>query len=205
MFDIVLDDILEVKFWYTAGNDRALNVRHYQVTAVSVGAGPLTSLSAANQLQTNFSLALTNAMSIDATFDAVSVQRLTPLPKTVATFSTGAAVPGAELTAVLPRQVAGLVSLYSAFAGPRNRGRFYMPYPAEIANDVGGVPTAAYQVLLGVVRDEVVQTQVLNNTVGNSTLTPVIVHRDGGVVTFITSGVSRSAWATQRRRQNARF
>jgi len=205
MFNVLLDDIIEMKLWYTANNDRALNVRHYQVTNVSAGAGVLTSQSLADQLFTNFSIALQNAMSIDATFDAVSVQRLTPLPKTVATFSAAAAAPGAELTPVLPRQVAGLISLYTAFAGPANRGRFYMPYPAESANDIGGVPNAAYLLLLAGVRDEVVQTQIVNNAVGNSTLTPCIVHRAGGPVTFITSGVTRNAWATQRRRQNARF
>jgi len=205
MFDIVLADILEVKFWYTCGNDRALNVRHYFVSDVSDPVGILTSLSCANQLQTAFSAALVAAMSLDATFDAVSVQRVSPPVMSVATFSTGAAVVGGGVSAVLPRQVAGLVSLYTSLAFPANRGRFYMPYPEEGSNTTNGTPTAGYVTLLEAVRDEVIQTQIVNATVGNYTLKPVIAHRNGDPVTIITAGIARSTWSTQRRRQNARF
>lgn len=205
MFNILLDDILEMKFWYTCGNDRALNVRHWQVTDVTPGAGVLTSLAAANQLFLIFDGLLAPCMSTDSTFDAVSLQRLTPLPKTVMTLSTEAAVPGAEVPAVLPRQVAGLISLYTALAGPSHRGRFYMPYPDEGANEAQGKPTAAYIVDLQSLADALILPRIMAAAVGNMTFTPCIVHRAGGQVDFITASVARPTWATQRRRQNGRF
>lgn len=205
MFNIAVNDILEVKFWYTCGNDRALNVRHYHVQAADPGALDVSSQTLANQLQTTFSADLVAAMSIDASFDSVSVQRLSPLPKSALTMSTGIAVLGTLTLAVLPRQVAGLISLYTALAGPKHRGRFYMPYPDEFVNTTNGVPTAGYITLLDAIRTRLVAGQVVATAGGNWFLDPIIVHRDATPSTPITSGVSRTRWATQRRRQNARF
>jgi hypothetical protein len=205
MFEILLNDILEVKWWYTCGNDRALNVRHYFVSAVTNPYGVLTSLSAANQIKTSWSDDLRNLMSVNASFDAVSIQRLAPLPKSVATFSTSAPVAGLLPAAVLPRQVAGLISLYTPLAGPKHRGRFYMPYPDEGSNETNGQPTAAYIALLDTLRARLTGSGTLTATVGAATLNPIIVHRDATPSTVITSGIARPRWATQRRRQNGKF
>ena len=205
MFEIALNDVLEVKFWYTCGNDRALNVRHYAVTAQDPGALATTSLDVANSFYSGFENDLTLAMSIDATFDNVSVQRLSPIPKSVATFSTVAAEPGQLVAEVLPRQVSGLISLYTALAGVKHRGRFYMPYPDEAQNTTNGVPVAGYVTKLNAIRTRLIAPAIVITAGGNWTLTPVIKHNDATPSTIITAGVSRSRWATQRRRQNARF
>jgi len=105
----------------------------------------------------------------------------------------------------LPSQVCGLISKRASSAPPRHRGRFYVPSTSEVFNDTTGDPTAAYATALvdlnAYLRTPVTQT----GAGGTATFEPRIVqlHEETGDLVdswLVDSCLTRSRWATQRRR-----
>jgi hypothetical protein len=101
----------------------------------------------------------------------------------------------------LPHQTCGLISLYSNTAGKKGQGRIYTPFPPGIANDIDGMPTAAYLTAL----DGLGEVLVANQSVtveGQTHLFVPCLYRKGGVPYQIGAYTVRPGWATQRRRGN---
>jgi len=192
-------DIFRVRFICSAGNQIAINVLHY-IAGNNTGVGATMEDFAAD-MDTNFSQALADCVSDEAQYRGLDVARFLPSTSSAVVVTTNAQVGGLTGT-LMPRQVCGLVSKLTDFGGRKNRGRCYIPFPPETANDTDGSPTNAYKALLDVFAAAlpVVITSTDIMTAGTSDFTPVVYHDATGTGTPITSAVSRLKWATQRRR-----
>jgi hypothetical protein len=108
---------------------------------------------------------------------------------------TGTAMTGTGVSQQLPDQVSYCVTLRTALAGKRYRGRFYIPAADEAANDALGVPTATY------VAAAVAFVNACTAALTTSGLTPAVLSRVLLTGQAITTAVGRrNLWNTQRRR-----
>ena len=198
MPDVAVADVLRIVFQCRAGDQLGLNVRHYKCTAI-VGVGSVDLLAIATAFYVNFNSLYTQLLSEHALFEGTSCQRVSP-DETSTYASTDAGIPGESVGDLLPRQVSGMITLYSPLIGRKNRGRCYVPFPGEAANDVDSTPVAGYVTVLQELADLLAAPQDISAGSATATLVPVIRHADATSETQLDRGVARDKWATQRRR-----
>lgn len=193
-----VNDVLEVRYVSTAGLQVSLNVRHYVIT--SVGAPEPTHQDIADRLGVVMATQYKTQLSSSATFRGIGVRRLLPPPRTAETVDGTTSGPGTRGADLLPKQIAAVISLRTAEATRRGRGRMYIPFPSETDNTSAGLPVAAYGTDL--VNLAALQNDLITVTAGGGTLvmTPVIFRRSDGTTRVITQVNARSIWGTQRRR-----
>lgn len=197
---VFLNDLWQLKVYSYNGAQIGINGLYYQVTQ-------LTGIVTSAQWLANVAAALATdyrtLLAPTADLTGFSVQRILPLPKTLIETSVVGAGVGTATGNDLPKQVSGIVTFRTDFAGPANRGRNYFPFPGADDNTVNGAPTAGYLTKLGIV--------------GNLFRIPYVVAPGGGATAtftrvlwpygfpigttrYVTSHVVRPRWATQRRR-----
>jgi len=197
-------DLLEAKLLFKSDRDGALNVRHFRAVIQGAG-GTFTHAQAAQAIKTQYGPFYAPMMASVARLVFVTVQRLSPLPKTDAEFSNDVPVSGTSGSDMLPRQTCGLLSLRTGVSGRKNRGRMYIPYPSEAMNTDQAFPTAAYVTLLTAMGTNVLDDVDIGTPTAGFILQPIIYHRATNTATSIISTIAREDWATQRRRNNNKF
>jgi len=138
-------------------------------------------------------------MGANATFVGCTLQKMTPVKKdTVAWSNLGAGSAAGDL---LPRETAGLISFRTGFAGRKNRGRMYVPFPPESWNDANGHPVAGYVTAAEALRDFVVSPPAFSPA-GTATITldSIIIPSDQAQGRPIESGTVHTRWASMRTR-----
>jgi len=195
---MAVGDILQATFVTVAGSQAGLNVRHYRSIATVGGSVGVDQF--ANALFDDFDTAYITLMSAQATFNGVLVQKIFPLPMGMPAMSAQAPLVGLITGDLLPRQVAGLISLRTDFAGRRFRGRVYVPFSGENASELDSSPTAAYLAGLSTLAQQFLQQVTVIQGAATETIAPVIWHRDLQTTDFIRTAMIHDAWATQRRR-----
>lgn len=194
-------DIMRIRAVTYANDQVAVNVRHFRVSAVT--GTQATPLQIATAFDGALAPAYKNMMSVNANYRGVGCQKIFPLPPALE--STVVANAGAGLVAgnLLSRQTAGIMTIKTASAGRKYRGRIYYPFPSVGSSDANGIPTNAYLALIGAIAIAWGLVGV-NTTVagvgGNTTLVPIIWHRATNTYDDVTSSASSQKWATQRRR-----
>jgi hypothetical protein len=199
-FVLQVNDVCEWKWYGHSQGQYSINVRHYRVTAITGDSQSDGNLLSA--LVTKFAGAIRACMSEHSTHVAMSLQIIRNIRRPMVIDYTGAGV-GTFAGESLPRQVAGLIKLTSEEATRHGRGRTYVPFPSEGANDVNGFPTGAYVDALhnlALLMDDSVSV----GDVDTITAYPVIYNRSTHGVTTITTATERQEWATQRRRSDIR-
>jgi len=199
---LAVGDVVEGKIYCAAPGDIGINVRHYKVTNVT---GVVRPQDIVDLYFGYFDTAYANVMPTNCEVNSASLQKIFPLPKEDAAASTVAATPGTIADDLLPRQTCGIITLRTGLAGRKFRGRVYIPFPPENANDGAGQPTPAYLTLLDAIatlHDDIITFAVGLTTIS---LVPVVFHRLTGTYDQIFTAVTRPRWATQRRRNNNRF
>ena len=196
---MVLGEVYQARFVAQFGNQVSINVRHYVVTNVT-GAGR-TAQQMAAYLDGVFAPLYKLCISAIAIWRGTGLKRLQPTPE-IEYSSTANAGVGALAGDPLPPQTAGLVGLQTTVPGPSGHGRVYMPFPTESVNDANGLCTAAYQILILAVGNQLAQTQTQTVGADSVTVWPIILHRDTGFNDKLILGGTyvRNRWATQRRR-----
>lgn len=195
---MAVGDIYEVKLFTQQGPQMGLMVFHYRVSAISAPEATVDQIAAA--MEGSFASLVKAVMTAQADFRGASARKVRPLPIGVEFLTGNFPGPGTIGGDPLPPQVSGIITLRSALAGRANRGRKYVPFPAEASNDTGFAPTAAYLTVMTNLANEFDDMQNVPNGAGSSDLTPVIFHRLLGTTTDVTFALVRNAWATQRRR-----
>jgi hypothetical protein len=189
-----------IEYWTTLANQAAVNRLWYKVTSFT-GAG-VTYGEVLSQMSSIFSLAFRNCVGTGANFKGFGIRELPvmgiPLPAPA--YDNTAALPGTITGNMLPHQVAGLLSLRTAFAGRSGRGRLYMPFPTTSCSGLNGTILPAYSTPLGVFAALVPATVTVTGAGGNAVLTPVLVNRKTAVWKVINNVLVSSNFATQRRR-----
>lgn len=195
---MAIGDVLQARFESVQGNQAAENIRQFRVSA-EVAPVP-TYGDVASGLGGIIGPELRALMSSSATYRGCAVRRISPLPLTLEQMSTNQAGVGAIAGDPLPPQVSGIVTLRTAMAGRRFRGRFYVPFPAESDNTSGHIPSSGYLSALINLQNSLALATVITVGLGSITVIPVIWSRRFRTTTDITLGVARAIWATQRRR-----
>lgn len=199
-----LGDIYSVKLFsritpIAVGSQLAINVLHYRVEEV-LGL-PKDDQEIADAFSDHFGPVYGAYLSVDASFRGVIVQKINPLPVSIAVSSTSGQQAGVRVAGdLLPPQVSGMITKQTGGAGRAKRGRIYMPFPGE--DDVtDSIPNAAYIAALSATLTSFV-TFVLAGPLPNRTsFGPVIFHRaNPGNPDPIATAVARPYFTTQRRR-----
>lgn len=195
-----IGDILEARFVceYQTGRQASYNIRHYRVSA-KVGNGA-TMQELATLLSGSFHQTFKAVMSSSARFVGVGVRRIQPLPVTVESSDAANVGAGGVTGEILPTQVCGIITLRTQYAGPRYRGRVYVPFPSEASNDTTGEPIAAYNAAMVNLANVFAMTLTGGGAGNTNTIKPVIWSRKFGEPEDVVRADQRSKWATQRSR-----
>jgi hypothetical protein len=179
-------------------NKTAFNIKHWRVSAIVAGVPTIEDAAEA------FSIGLggryANCMATNATFWAVGMSRIFPNPPTGEVWGTSGRTGGTATGDPLPSQTCGLVKLSSPFAGKTNRGRLYVPFPAEDDNDTGDLPSGGYIVNAAGLGSLMVGGVTLTIAGRTATYIGIIWHKASTSYTDLTTATARGKWATQRRR-----
>jgi hypothetical protein len=196
--ELELADIIRVRIASYTPSQVGINTAHF-VVVMKAGVGATTQ-QVAETLDVALEARYKAVLSVGARYRGVSVQRVHPGGVTVPSATSDNDGPGAVAGDMLATQVSGIVSSRTDLAGPRYRGRVYIPFPGETDNQATGVPSAAYVTAIEDLAEELF-TPFTAGAGGNTvTLDPVVFHRDTNSGTAITSFIARTVWATQRRR-----
>lgn len=196
---LLAGNIIETRFVCFIPEQIAVNRLYYVVENV-LGTGADTD-DAAAALNTQFAFGYRGMMPSSASYRGVSVQRIFPLPRTVASIDVTLAGVGQALGGLQPSQVAALVAKRTDFAGRAFRGRAYAPFPSDTFQAADGNPSTAFVTgeLLTFANsvNTVITAGFSPNTVD---LRPTLWKVPAGPSTPLTNTVARANWATQRRR-----
>lgn len=195
---MAVNDILKVAHFNTFSPQTAVTVRHFRVSAEI--AGGATYLEIANAIKARYDSLWPPIMPVNVTYRGVGVQRIKPLPRLVEVFSTAPTQAGTRTGDPCPSQTCGVITLRTALAGRKFRGRVYVPFPSEFDNNSIGRPTAAYVALLASIANELIASVTVVGALGTTTLVPVIYHKSTTLTDDVVSHRVRDIWGTQRRR-----
>jgi len=178
----------------------AITTLHY---IVGTTAGAPTDVHFVTALGALFPTAYKNCMCAAATYRGLQVQKVWPGPKTFPRIDiTGAGAGTFDGTGnPLPGQVTGIVKKLTELAGPRYRGRVYVPWVDEDANDgTSATPTALYLGDLQDFADDVFTTVGVVSGGNTADMIPGVFHRDTTTITPLSACIASDRWGTQHSR-----
>lgn len=192
-------DILEARIVTNILEQISVNRRYY-VVLNSVGGGRTTQ-DAAEAIDSLMESAYKSAMPTGANYRGVSVQRVSPGPRTVAAVSVLNAGLGTAIGSLLPPQTCGIVALKTDLAGKANRGRAYIPWPSDSFMAGTGKPTAGYVATELQEIGNRMRTRVADNPLPDGAdYDPILWKPPSGPQVLLITANARTEWATQRRR-----
>lgn len=194
-----VNDIYRVTVGCQWGVQAGVNVTHWFVSAI--GGASVNDSDIAAHFDATFAVLYKPLIHNNSRYEGVKVQKIRPLPVSLAAISTANAGVGTGGAAALPPQVAGLISLRTAFSGRAFRGRIYLPFPGEGDNiDATGRPEVLYVNTATTLGTALVTPQVVTAGANTATLRCGIYRRSNFTINTVQAAIVRSLWATQRRR-----
>jgi hypothetical protein len=198
MITLAVGDVLEAAIVCSQGNQLGIMVRHYRVGAIFGTSA--TDQDFASDLATRVSPEVRALLSSSASFLGVRVTKLFPLPRSLSVTSSNGAGLGLVTGEPLPKQVAGVITLRTNFAGRGFRGRAYVPFAGEDSNGPTSQPVPAYIANLALLAIELLASVGTGIGANTATLDPVLWKRKTASTVPLTSSRSNTRWGTQRRR-----
>lgn len=203
---LTINDIVEMRVWFTQAEQAAVITFHYVIVSSNVGQ-VVTDQDAGRNFDAAIATGAKALLSTDATYRGVSSCVISRIPRPQAQIISTQQGPGGAAPPDLPRQVSGLISWITTLAGRAYRGRTYWPFPATGMNQTDGIPTTAYQTSLGNLANAILSLQNFSNLASTGTIQCelALFHRARIPQPFvpptpITGYLIRPRWATQRRR-----
>lgn len=203
--------ICEETVFCRLGNQLGVMRRHWLIAAVT--AGGVTDLDIAAARDNPISVALLPCLATAAEFRGISWQiRWSPTSTIpfIRQFGTGGQGVGTGAAGdPMPKQVAGIISIRTPLAGTKYRGRMFVPFPSEGANDPDQQPSAAYVALLDTLASLWVGVETVIVGAGSADIIPIIWHQNDPEPPLnipqpsyheIESASGKLYWGTQRRR-----
>lgn len=195
---VAANDVYLSEIHTSTADQFGLITRHWLCTAT--GGASITDIELVKALDARITAGFKSILCDQATYNFTRVRRVRPIPPTLPVDDATSAGPGTDASEMLPKQVSGIISHTTQFAGKRYRGRNYIPFPTEDSNDTAGIPTNAYLTTLTTWKNVYFVTLNVVGAAGTATFEPVIYHRDLDTTDRINGTFARSVWATQRRR-----
>lgn len=197
--NLAVDDILRCTLVLKDSEQIVENVFHYLITAVSSPV-PATDQDFGDNIDSIMAPLYKPAMANLSTYRGFLTQKIWPLPVTASVISNANAGVGTLGATPQPRQVCGLTSWYTALAGHKQRGRTYWGFPASNLDSGNGVVSAAGIALYAALGSALQNLTAVVAGPRSCSCKFVLYHRGDHTNTTITSKITRSEWATQRRR-----
>jgi len=195
-------DYLRVTFVCKAGEQLGLNVRHFQY--IKTEGDPPPDQQVADAISGYYAERYLDLLpAIDTEYRGVILARETPSPTAQIYSNVEQAAGGNEQEDVLPRQVAGIITLRTGLPGPGGRGRVYVPFPYRTADSTSTYnPTGAYVAKLQALANLFSGDETVPNGMDPFVLTNVLKTKKTGQIVYlpIVSSLARGYWASQRRR-----
>lgn len=200
-FPIILDHLLKVVTYCQLGNQAGINIHYFRPRTIEA---PANSVTLANGLSAILGPLYRNLLCNLATYNGLTLEDITaptPFEPQPSDSGVGVGIAGDE---PLPAQVSGIITLKTGLIGRDNRGRRYIPFPAEddsiVTSSNNPYPIGSYVAFLNLLGAKLVTTSVPVGGGNNVTLNGQILHHSDGLTTGLDSYLSRQEWATQRRR-----
>lgn len=197
------NDIIQITYVVQQSEQVGLNVRHYRYLRADLPA--LSEATVGLTVSTDIEPFYRNLITTSTFYRGLLIRRLEPSPTPTTRVGVALAA-GLVMDELLPRQVAGMITLYTDTPGVVGRGRAYVPFPFVGAQQAGqDSPTAAYVTLLTQL-GAFFGTQRAYATAGaeNFQLQPVLRSKPTGAPAYINRDIvgysARTYWGTQRRR-----
>lgn len=197
----VVNDRLQLRVWCADAEQAAVNTFYFKVYGITNNP---TDQMVADHWATTLKPLYTAILNNDSFFQGVQVRIDNRLPLPVqANAVDGFPGAGTAGTPGLSRQTCGLITFRTDVAGPRGRGRTYLPFPAVADQDVPDGPVAGYRVRAAAI------VTALEGTGGSTVITSgadVIfinfVHwsKKYGTMDLFTPSTVSTKWATLRKR-----
>jgi len=191
-------DKFEIVTYCRVAQQTALNVLMYRMSAVA-GDAPTE-----QQIVTAFTAYIkpyyAAILSGECEFLGCSLRLATTKPFGGYYYSQNIAF-GDFTAPVMAKQTTGIISWRTALGGRPGRGRSYIPFPAETANETPGIPRTDYMTSIDALAGKLRTTGAMVFQ-GADTLTLVlqVYHKQPHTFTDVTHYVTPRKWATQRRR-----
>lgn len=199
---IAVGDKYQVKIFCKFAPQLSVNIRHYIITAVS---NPGTEQKLCDAVSLALGSAIKPLLAGLASFFGVETQKLVGAAFVTQATSNSGIGSGSVTSDGLPGQVSGLISLRTGLPGRANRGRLFIPFPAEADNNATlafPAPDLSYITRLATLGLLLVTLTVTTTDSPASvvTLAGQIYHRGSNSFTPATTAVGQPNWATQKRR-----
>lgn len=196
-YNIVVGDILRCSIYNHAVNQIGINNVHYLCTGTT-GLGSDID-EAAHDLYDLYQPVYSDLCSTASYFLGIKLatRNVTPTPRAGL---WEAAVANAGGAGIIPSQVAGVLSLYTDFAGRAGRGRLYTPFVAPGSVTTGDLPTAAYRGFLGDLGNAVIGGITVGGGGNTSDLIACIVNKDVTHAWDIITHFANNRFGTIRKR-----
>lgn len=200
---VLTGDLLQVKIGCYCQGQAGINVLHLRAGAKTDPALEVTLDEVAETVDDLMEALYKPLLTGVASYYGVQVTRIRPFPRSVSAVAAGNEGPGTGGTAALPLQTSAVITLQTNLAGRSNRGRIYIPFPDETANDnAAAMPTLAYDTLLSNLA-ATFANKVTFTQAGQSMDFYWVIAKDGGTSTIdLDRARANRKWGTQRRRGN---
>lgn len=192
-----VNDIVEVRFFCSAGSQYSINTRHFRCVAITGTSA--TEADLASDMAVDLAAGFKALLSLHARFEGLAVQIIRPTRRPAIVDVSQADV-GEAAGDLLPTQTAGLIKFYSNVANRHGRGRMYFPFGGEGDNEPTGKPSDDYVSRLDTLGNDLLDVRVPGAAPNTATLDPVVYDRVSHATIDLIGYVPRTLWATQRRR-----
>lgn len=200
MANIADGDVMEGRVVCQLGDQIGINVYHWRAANSNViGGQPVTTVEAVAFMDAGAHVVYPGVLTQAAIYFGMGLRRVLP----TITLEDGTSVnqtAGTRLFDPLPASVCGLLAIITGLGGRRQRGRKYMPFPAQDCIDSAGKPAAGYKTSILSVGGWYSATLSITGGSGSTVdLIPVIKHGDN-TTDDVTIVAARQNWGTQKSR-----
>lgn len=197
--NIASNDIIRCRVWCDDGNNAAVNTYHFRVTALT---GDVTDLEVATFLDPIFG-DLTDGyppmVANTCFYMGLQIYLITRTPLPFPADATAARHVGTAGANCQGRQVAGMLSWQTIYAGPGGRGRTYLPFVSTSSATGDGLPSTTYLSNMESLALRLLAPLNIVGAGGTATIQLVLLKDSGGTIP-INSFITRPKFATQKRR-----
>lgn len=192
------NDRYQIRLYCTVGQQTSINVLNYLITGAN---GTVTDQQIATLMSTYVSDYYKSCLGNNANYYGLDLRKWSGTTLGVIYTSKAGSGSGAATGNLLPKQVAGIISLRVNAPGRHGRGRIFVAFPSTGSNEGAGVPTLGYNGSVAALAAALVGPfTVVQSTGNNVTLQLCVRNRADGSQQPVASVLVPFKWANQHRR-----
>lgn len=196
MAEIFVNDILKCQVWCADSEQASVNTTYYRVLTI---VGSPTTANVAVAFDTVMAAAYIPLLNNLSGYLGIQVGNVTQVPlQSPSGISNPNVGTGGAIAA--PRQSAPMIKFVTGFAGPKGRGRIYIPFMSTSGLTGNGILTSTYQSDLTDLKTAMSTFTSFSDGGNSGTLEQVLYHRATKLGTRITEWSFVDKVATQKRR-----